>query len=79
LLLGFPYGNINYNFEDLVGCEKTFVGSVGGDKQDFVRALELLSKLDVSEFTKKILPLKDFKEAWQIHKTSKYIKILLKP
>ncbi|MBI2042686.1 MAG: glycosyltransferase, partial [Candidatus Nealsonbacteria bacterium] len=30
LLLGFPYGKIDYNFEDIVGKEKAVIGSVGG-------------------------------------------------
>ena len=79
LFLGFPYGNINYNFEDLVSSEKVFIGSVGGDKQDFVKALELLPKLDTEPFTKKVLPLNKFKEAWEMHKTRKHLKILLEP
>ena len=79
LFLGFPYGKVDYNFEDLVGYEKMFIGSVGAEHEDFVRALDLLSKLDVSEFIKKIFPLKDFKEAWEMHTDSKHIKILLKP
>ena len=41
LLLGFPYGNIDYNFEDLIGKEKVIVGSVGGDSEDFSRDLEI--------------------------------------
>lgn len=79
LLLGFPYGTISYNFEDLAGHEKMFIGSVGSDKEDFIKALELLPTLDTSDFTKKALPLKDFKKAWEIHETSQFIKILLKP
>lgn len=79
LLLGFPYGKIDYNFEDLIGREKVIVGSVGGDAEDFARALEILPKLDTEPFTQKILPLKDFKQAWRLQEESKYLKILLKP
>ena len=79
LLLGFPYGDINYNFENLVGNEKVIVGSVGAEKKDFPEALKLLPKLDTEDFTKIVMPLKDFKKAWELQKTSKYLKILLKP
>jgi len=79
LLLGFPYGDINYNFENLVGEEKVIVGSVGAEEEDFGEALKLLKELDMALFTEKVLPLEDFKKAWQIHNTSKHLKILLKP
>ncbi|MDO8492706.1 MAG: glycosyltransferase [bacterium] len=79
LLLGFPYGDIGYNFEDLVGKEKVVVGSVGAESEDFTKALGLLSKLDMTPFTQVIFSLEDFAEAWQVHKSSKHLKILLKP
>ncbi|MDI6591676.1 MAG: alcohol dehydrogenase catalytic domain-containing protein, partial [Patescibacteria group bacterium] len=79
LLLGFPYGNINYNFEDLVGNEKVIVGSVGGAFEDFEKALKLLPQLDIAPFTQAILPLEDFSKAWQLVQSQKYLKVLLKP
>src|SRR3989344_1648871 len=79
MLLGFPYGDVNYNFEDLVGQEKVIAGSVGGDSQDFPKALKLLGELDMSAFGESIFPLEDFDKAWETHRTGKYLKILLKP
>lgn len=79
LLLGFPYGDINYNFEDVVGKEKFILGSVGAKWEDFPKALELLPRLDTSYFTDTILPLTDFKKAWSLENSAKYLKILLKP
>jgi len=79
LLLGFPYGDINYNFEGFVGKEQVIVGSVGADSQDFSEALKLLPKLKMEEFTKVVMPLADFTEAWKAHKSLKYLKILLQP
>ncbi len=79
MLLGFPYGTITYNFEDLVGFEKVFAGSVGGDSEDFVEALNLLPKLRMEPFVQKVFPLEQFKEAWDLHQTSKFLKVLLKP
>ena len=79
LLLGFPYGNINYNFEEVPGKEKFIVGSVGGAKEDFEEALKLLPNLDTAAFTEKVLPLEEFAEAWKLQKTGKHLKIILKP
>ena len=79
MMLGFPYGNINYNFEDLVGKEKFFAGSVGGDAEDFVKALELLSKIEIPADAYTVLPLADFKQAWELHRASKHLKIFLQP
>ncbi|OHA30079.1 MAG: hypothetical protein A3G52_02265 [Candidatus Taylorbacteria bacterium RIFCSPLOWO2_12_FULL_43_20] len=79
LLLGFPYGDIEYNFEDIVGQEKVIIGSVGADSEDFDEALNLLSDLDMVPFVQVVMPLKNFEEAWQAHKSLKHLKILLKP
>ena len=79
LFLGFPYGDTKYNFENLVGQEKVIVGSVGGDYEDFQTALKLLPELDTKPFLEKEMPLTDFNEAWALHRTSKYLKIMLKP
>lgn len=79
LLLGFPYGDIQYNFEDFVGQEKVIVGSVGSESIDFKNALALLPALDMKAFTEVVLPLEQFNEAWEAHKALKHLKILLKP
>lgn len=78
VLLGFPYGNITYNFEDLVGHEKVILGSVGGANQDFKRALEILPKLDTVEFTKTVLPLSEFAKGWDLHRSKEQVKVLFK-
>jgi 2-desacetyl-2-hydroxyethyl bacteriochlorophyllide A dehydrogenase len=79
MLLGFPYGDMQYNFEDFVGNEKVIIGSVGSDKEDFAESLEILPKIDMGEYTKKIMPLEDYEKAWDIHASLQYLKILLKP
>ena len=79
LLLGFPYGDMEYNFENFVGKEIVIIGSVGADNVDFDVALELLPKLDMRQFTQKVMLLQDFKDAWNVHKTFKHLKVLLKP
>ncbi|MEK7067605.1 MAG: alcohol dehydrogenase catalytic domain-containing protein, partial [Patescibacteria group bacterium] len=77
LLLGFPYGNIDYNFEDIVSQEKVVIGSVGGSAEEFREALQLLPELDTRRFTENILPLAEFTKAWQLHNSQKYLKIIL--
>jgi len=78
LLLGFPYGNFEYNFEDVVGKDKVILGSVGGDARDFDEALDLLPKLDTAPFTQHILSIEEFARAWEMHNSSKQLKIILK-
>ena len=78
LLLGFPYGNLSYNFEDVVGQEKVIIGSVGGREEDFDEALKLLPLLNILPFTQNVLPLENFKEAWKLQQESKQLKIILK-
>lgn len=79
LLLGFPYGDMKYNFEDFVGNEKVIVGSVDAESVDFQKALELLPKLNLEPFTEVVMPLKDFEKAWQLYRSENHLKILLKP
>ena len=79
LLLGFPYGNMQYNFEDFVGQEKVIVGSVGADGVDFENALSLLPTLKTTYFTEIIMPLVDFAKAWELNKSAQQLKIILRP
>lgn len=78
LLLGFPYGKLDYNFEDVVGKEKAIIGSVGGAREDFQKALKILPQLDTQYFTQNVLPLENFKQAWEIQRDSKQLKVILK-
>ncbi|MFA5175240.1 MAG: alcohol dehydrogenase catalytic domain-containing protein [Patescibacteria group bacterium] len=77
LLLGFPYGKLKYNFEDVVGKEKTIIGSVGGSNEDFVKALQILSTLDTVNFLKAVVPIKEFLYAWKLHSSKEYLKVIL--
>jgi 2-desacetyl-2-hydroxyethyl bacteriochlorophyllide A dehydrogenase len=79
LLLGFPYGDIQYNFEDVVGKEKMIVGSVGADGVDFEAALELIPKLNMEPFVQNVLPLEKYDSAWKELRASKHLKIILQP
>lgn len=79
MLLGFPYGDIDYDFEDLVGKEKCVIGSVGADRGDFRDALGLLARLHTAPFTETVLPLAEYERAWRLHRERAHLKILLKP
>jgi 2-desacetyl-2-hydroxyethyl bacteriochlorophyllide A dehydrogenase len=77
LLLGFPYGKIHFDFEDIVGREKNIIGSVGADGEDFEEALQLMPKLNTELLTKVVLPLGQFKKAWEMQDKGEHLKILL--
>lgn len=78
LLLGFPYGTIPFNFEDVVGQEKVIIGSVGGAAEDFNHALQLLPILDTTPFLQTVFPLREFAKAWEAHRSAKQLKVMLR-
>ncbi len=79
LLLGFPYGEMSFNFEEIVGREKVVVGSVGAEWQDFDAALKLLPTLKTQALTETILPLSEFKKGWALQRAGSHLKIILTP
>ncbi|MBI5138674.1 MAG: glycosyltransferase [Candidatus Vogelbacteria bacterium] len=79
IVIGFPYGKTEYNFEDLVGKEKVLIGSVGAEWEDFENALEMLPKLETKVFTENIYALEDYEKAWDSLREGKKFKILIKP
>ena len=78
LLLGLPYAHRKYTFETIVAYDKMLVGSVGSAAKHFEMAIELLPRIETGVFMKKALPLSKFKEAWEITKSGKYLKTILK-
>jgi 2-desacetyl-2-hydroxyethyl bacteriochlorophyllide A dehydrogenase len=78
LLLGLPYAQGQYTFENIVAYDKMIVGSVGSAAKHFEMAVELLPQIDTSVFTEKILPLSEYAQAWELAKSQKYLKIILK-
>jgi 2-desacetyl-2-hydroxyethyl bacteriochlorophyllide A dehydrogenase len=77
LLLGMSYGQSSYDFENLVGYDKTIVGSVGSGFENFDQALELLQKIDTSMLIEKVLPLEGFQLAWRIASRGDALKVVL--
>lgn len=78
LLLGFPYGDFNYNFEGVVAHDRVIIGSVGSSSENFRWALQTLPKLNVTRFTETILSMHQFPQAWDLVKSGKSFKVLLK-
>jgi hypothetical protein len=54
------------------------VGSVGSAAKHFEMAIELLPQIDTTKFTEKILPITEYARAWELAKSQKYLKIILK-
>jgi (R,R)-butanediol dehydrogenase/meso-butanediol dehydrogenase/diacetyl reductase len=55
------------------------IRSVFVSPYSFPRALTLIPKLDIKSLITDIMPLKDIKKAFELHKTRKPIKILIQP
>lgn len=78
LLLGLPYAQKVFNFENVVAYDKTIVGSVGSRAVDFRAAIELLPELDLAVYLRHIMPLERFAEGWQLFRRHDCLKVLLK-
>jgi threonine dehydrogenase-like Zn-dependent dehydrogenase len=77
LLLGLPYAHRQYTFESIVAYDKMLIGSVGSAAKHFDMAIELLPQLDIAPFTEKVLPLSEYKTAWELAKNKSYLKVIL--
>ncbi len=78
LLLGLPYARREFSFESIVAYDKILVGSVGSAAKHFDMAIELLPQIQTDAFMQSVLPISQFKKAWEIAKAGKYLKTLLK-
>ena len=54
------------------------VGSVGSTAADFDTAVRTISSLDLRTFFETILPLSDFANAWELARSRKHLKIVLR-
>ena len=78
LLLGLPYARQEYSFENIVAYDKMLVGSVGSAARHFEMAIDLLPQIDTSNFMDKVVPLSEFKTAWELTKSQNHLKVILK-
>jgi len=77
LLLGLPYGERRFSFEEIAAYDKTVIGSVGSTAADFDAAIALLTELDLEEHLKFRLPLDAFAEGWQKSRDGEVLKVTL--
>lgn len=78
LLLGLPYAQRAFSFENIVNYDKTVVGSVGSDRETFEEAIRRLPDLDLDVCLQCIMPLDHFREAWEHVRQRRHLKVLLK-
>ena len=77
LLLGLPYARREFSFETLVGYDKTVVGSVGSDAEDFRGALSVIGKLNLSAFTRATFKLESYARAWESCRERRALKTVI--
>lgn len=77
LLLGLPYGERSFSFENIVAYDKLVVGSVGSTSEDFAAAIELLPSIVVDPLLRCRLPLAEFDKGWQMSKREDILKVIL--
>lgn len=77
LLFGFPYGEMSFNFEEIVAREKRIIGSVGGSAEDFESAIALLPQLQCEAMMQSVFPLVAYEEAWETHRQRTHLKVML--
>jgi len=77
LLLGLPYGSAVNLFERIVADDKSLIGSVGASGGDVDEAIKILPALDLSALIGNLLPLTNYKQAWQVAKEGTAVKTLL--
>lgn len=78
LFLGFPYGLLKWNVEQLVAQDKRFIGSVGSDYEAFEAAIRTLPALDLAPFNETVLDLQDWEAAYGLHESKRHLKIKLR-
>lgn len=78
LLVGLPYGPHSFNFETIVGFDKTVIGSVGSNGADFEEALATLPSLDVASFLQCSYPLEEYAQAWNAARSRAHLKVMLR-
>ena len=77
LLLGLPYAQRQFTFDNIVSYDKTVVGSVGSTSQEYEEALKLLPQINVDALLQCILPLDQYRQGWDHFRQHNYLKVLL--
>ncbi|MHB8108767.1 MAG: alcohol dehydrogenase catalytic domain-containing protein, partial [Syntrophorhabdaceae bacterium] len=77
LLLGLPYARRPFSFESIVAYDKRVVGSVGSAREDFVDAIQVVQKMDLSFLTNNSFELDRYAEAWARFRSHDLLKALI--
>lgn len=77
LLLGLPYSNQTFNFEEIVAYDRSVIGSVGSSAADFEAALAALSSIDTAPFLRQIHALADYERAIATARSRSVLKVML--
>ena len=77
LLLGLPYAQRQFTFDNIVSYDKTVVGSVGSTSHEYEEALALLPELDLEPLLQCILPLEEYRQGWDHFRQREHLKVLL--
>ncbi|MBT3905456.1 MAG: hypothetical protein HOF30_07290, partial [Rhodospirillaceae bacterium] len=69
----------SFSFENIAAFDKTVTGSVGSTAEDFIAAIELLAKLDLTPYFNCPMALADFESAWRKSQSGDVLKVILDP
>ena len=78
LLLGLPYNKKLIDLEDIVSSDKKIVGAVGSNSKNFKDAITIAPELNLKNFDQCVHEFKEWKYAWNEHKSKKHLKVKLK-
>jgi 2-desacetyl-2-hydroxyethyl bacteriochlorophyllide A dehydrogenase len=77
LLLGFPYGRRDFNFESIVAFDRIVIGSVGSTAADFAEAVDLIGDLPLEPLLTRTVPIAEFPVAVDEARKRHHLKVML--
>jgi 2-desacetyl-2-hydroxyethyl bacteriochlorophyllide A dehydrogenase len=77
LLMGLPYSDQTFNFEEIVAFDRSVVGSVGSSGADFREALATLPMIDTTPFLQTTYTLHQFERALEVAQSKLSLKVML--
>ena len=66
------------DLEDLVSSDKKIVGAVGSNSKNFKDAIIIATELNLENFDQCVHEFREWKEAWNEHRSKKHLKVKLK-
>lgn len=77
LLIGLPYARKSFDFGSIVAYDKTIVGSVGSNGDDFAAAIEIIGRIRTDVLVQHLVPFSRFDEAMARARERQVPKILV--